>query len=397
MAEAKEGKSAKYSGVYWRNVKKLDGLGTERRYYIIYRRGGRGSKKIEEPLGRASEGWTEAKANLERAARIAGKSSNVEMRKNDAAEKEEQCVPPTFDRLWEYYKEDHAHNPSIRDMSYRYHGHIQPYIGSKTYNEIVTDDIKLIRRKMESKGLASQSVKHGLALIRTVINYAHKHGYITLPQHLVFDMPKVDNVKTENMTEEQLRAYFKALDDEPDQDAASFLRLALLTGMRRGALMALKWDDIDFANSNIMLRGESAKSGRTDYIPLSQAAKNVLNTLPRNSEYVFPGQNGGQRKEYRRIAQRVRNKAGLPKDFRPLHGLRHCFASWLASSGEVDLYKLQKLLTHSSPQMTQRYAHLHDEALKRGAELAGSIFGGMDKEASEYKDSGPESRATSGV
>ena len=42
----------------------------------------------------------------------------------------------------------------------------------------------------------------------------------------------------------------------------------------------------------------------------------------------------------------------------------------LASSGEVDLYTLQKLLTHKSPQMTQRYAHLRDSALKRAATIA---------------------------
>jgi integrase len=64
----------------------------------------------------------------------------------------------------------------------------------------------------------------------------------------------------------------------------------------------------------------------------------------------------------------------LPDDFRPLHGLRHTFASWLASSGEVDLYTLQRLLTHNSPQMTQRYAHLADEALQRAAAVADKLF-----------------------
>ena len=75
----------------------------------------------------------------------------------------------------------------------------------------------------------------------------------------------------------------------------------------------------------------------------------------------------------------IREKAGLPENFRPLHGLRHSFASWLASSGEVSMYELQKLMTHSSPQMTQRYAHLHDEALRRASGVASSLFGGAGK------------------
>lgn len=54
-------------------------------------------------------------------------------------------------------------------------------------------------------------------------------------------------------------------------------------------------------------------------------------------------------------------------DFRPLHGLRHHYATMMASSGRVDLYTLQKLLNHKDPRMTQRYAHLLDKALHRGA------------------------------
>lgn len=70
------------------------------------------------------------------------------------------------------------------------------------------------------------------------------------------------------------------------------------------------------------------------------------------------------------MARRVRDKAGLPPDFRPLHGLRHTYASFLASSGKVDIYALQKLLTHESPEMTARYAHLADEVMKRAASVA---------------------------
>ena len=71
---------------------------------------------------------------------------------------------------------------------------------------------------------------------------------------------------------------------------------------------------------------------------------------------------------------RIKERAGLPKDFRALHGLRHVYASMLASSGQVDMFTLQKLLTHKSPQMTQRYAHLRDESLRRASNLAGDII-----------------------
>ena len=94
---------------------------------------------------------------------------------------------------------------------------------------------------------------------------------------------------------------------------------------------------------------------------------------------------GKQRVEIRKAANRIKKAAGLPDDFRPLHGLRHVYASMLASSGKVDLYTLQKLMTHKSPEMTQRYAHLRDEALQRAAELAGSLIAETAERASEDK------------
>ena len=63
-----------------------------------------------------------------------------------------------------------------------------------------------------------------------------------------------------------------------------------------------------------------------------------------------------------------------------MHGLRHAYGSMLASSGKVDMYVLQKLMTHKSPKMTQRYAHLRDDALKNGAGQIDDIFNQVAKE-----------------
>jgi site-specific recombinase XerD len=83
--------------------------------------------------------------------------------------------------------------------------------------------------------------------------------------------------------------------------------------------------------------------------------------------------------------KQIKEAAAHPKDFRALHGLRHVYASMLASSGQVDLYTLQKLLTQKSPSMTQRYAHLRDHALREAADLAGNI---LEQFTNGQKDAG---------
>lgn len=382
MAGAKREKT-KYPGVYYRLQDRLDGQGKERAYYIMYRRGGRGSKLIEEPVGRESEGMTPAKANKIRAMRAAGvEQSNTERRDAAvAARLRAGELPLTVRRLWELYAELNKEKSSARtDRSFI--KHLAP-LYDRTPDGLTTKDIDDLSRSLASTPsqrregvcLAPQTIKHVLGLLKRMLRFADRRGVCPFPAGLRFTMPKLDNEKTENMTAEQLHRYLSALDEEPDQDAAAFLRLALLTGMRKNAILNLQWQDVDFAKGHIVLRGEHAKKGKTEHLPLTAAAREVLGGVTRTeSPYIFPGKDGARRQDFRRMARRVRDKAGLPPDFRPLHGLRHTFASALASSGKVDLYTLQKLLTHESPQMTQRYAHLADEALRRAASVADELL-----------------------
>ena len=162
------------------------------------------------------------------------------------------------------------------------------------------------------------------------------------------------------------------------------MKMALLTGMRRGELLGLKWDDVDFERGFIHIR--DPKGGQDQKIPLNAKAQKLLQSHPRtDSPYVFPGRGGRKRGDINHQIKQIKEAAGLPRDFRALHGLRHVFASMLASSGQVDLYTLQKLLTHKSFTMTQRYAHLRDQALRHAADLASNI---IEQFASGPTDSG---------
>lgn len=373
---------AEYPGVYYRVSQRIGRAGEERVYYIVFKKDG---KTIEEKVGRQyADNMTSAKASGIRADRIEGRrESRKELREKKLAIKRAEDKKMTIAKLWQYYQEGNSNRKSFRTDLSNYERHLQSRFSLKEPSAITTLDIDSLRNVLLKEGKAPQTVKHIIGLLRRIIRFGVKKGLCSMPdpskQH--FEMPKVDNLQTESMNATQLSKYLQALDQEPDQDATAFLRLALFAGLRKGALLALCWDDIDFERGFITLRGEVAKKGKTDKVPLSQSAREVLLSITRTgSDYVFPGKDGGQRKDYKRIAQRVRDNAGLPKTFRPIHGLRHTYASLLASSGKVDLYTLQKLLTHESPQMTQRYAHLADEALLRAARVTDGIFNSKGKD-----------------
>lgn len=183
----------------------------------------------------------------------------------------------------------------------------------------------------------------------------------------------MNNEKTEDLTPDQLTKLLVAIDGDIHPQAGPIMKMALFTGMRRGELFKLRWKNVNFEKGFILLK--DPKGGPDQKIPLNDASRELLESYPRSkSPFVFPGRDGRQRTDIHRQVNKIRDTAGLPKDFRALHGLRHVYASMLASSGEVDMYVLQRLLTHKSPTMTQRYAHLRDEALKCASQVAGAII-----------------------
>lgn len=353
---------------------------------IIYIRYKKDGKLIEEKAGRSSvDAMTTAKAAQIRSMRMAGKSlSNTERRAQEQAVKATEAARWPIDRIWTAYNDAHDGRSCAKgDASY--FSHIPEHFRKKTPSELITLDLERLRRdlanKKASKGprigqpLAPQTIKHVLSLLKRMLRWAADMGHIDQPIHLKFNMPHVDNEKTEFMSSAQLQAYLHALDEEADQDAAAFFRFMLLTGIRRTALLNLQWSDVDFENGYVTLRGEVAKNEKTQTLPLSVGAIDILEKISRydDSLYIWPGKNNGPREDFRRMGRRLRDKAGLPKDWRPCHMLRHTFASSLASSG-VNIYELQKLLTHGSSAMTQRYAHLADDALRRAASVADQIL-----------------------
>jgi integrase len=248
-------------------------------------------------------------------------------------------------------------------------------------------DLDRLRLRLQNDGKPTTAVRV-LELLRRTINFGVKRNLVE-PLKFKVALPRLNNETTEDLNPKQLGCLLKALDEDFDQAAANLMRLALYTGMRRGELLGLAWDAVDFERGFITIR--DPKGGKDQTIPLNAAARKVLEGGHGDPEspWVFPGRYEGKHAtEMKKSIDRIRKAAGLPEGFRPVHGLRHVYASMLASSGQVDMYTLQKLLTHKSPMMTQRYAHLRDETLQRAAGVADSILSNIPIPKDEGNEEG---------
>ena len=366
---AKKRNKTKYPGVYYIASKSIGSAKPEKIYYITYRRAG---KLTEEKAGRQfQDDMTPARASTMRSARIEGKQLS------NSAKREEKKGRWTIDRLWKEYIRQKPDLKGIRTDANRYKNYIEKPFGKKEPGKIIQLDIDRLRINL-LKTKSPQTVKHILALLRRIINFGFNK---VLSPALTFkiEIPKVDNCKTDDLNPDQLSSLLKAIKASSHIIAANMMLTALYSGVRRGEMFKLLWDDIDFERGFIHLRGPKNKVSQK--IPLNNGTRQVFENMQRTSIYVFPGRAGGLRTDITKPVNRIKNAAGLPKDFRPLHGLRHVYASMLASSGQVDMYTLQKLLTHKSPIMTQRYAHLRDAALRKSSDLAGDIIGAAIKQS----------------
>ena len=355
-----------YHGVYYRIADRIGGNGEEKVYYVVYKSNG---KVVEAKAGRQyKDAMTPARAARYRSMLIEGREKTPQEQRY---EKAQHAARWTIERVWnEYRKHLPGGEASKQDLS-RWTLYLEKPFAKKEPSDLVKLDADRLRINLLKKK-SPQTVKHIIALLRRIINFGVDCGLCpALPFKI--SLPSVDNIKTEDLTPNLMQRLLEVLDSTHYITAANMMKLALFTGMRRGEIFKLRWQDVDFHRGFIHI--VNPKGGKSQKIPMNQSARDLLKSIQKSDcEYVFPARNGGPRKDISKDARKIKVEAGLPDDFRAFHGLRHVYATMLASSGKVDMYTLQKLMTHKSPQMTQRYAHLRDEAMQRAGSTVDDIL-----------------------
>ena len=180
-------------------------------------------------------------------------------------------------------------------------------------------------------------------------------------------LPKLPPGRTRFLTPDELRT---ALEAAPEWLRAP-MAFAACTGVRRGEMLSLKWADVNLEQRRLYLR--NTKNGAVRILPLSDAALQVLGTLPNGlaDGLVFAGV---KELSHSITTTQIFRKVGI-KDA-SFHTLRHTAASWLVQQG-VDLYAVGKLLGHKSARMTERYAHLSPDYMALAVGKLNGIMSGM--------------------
>ena len=289
--------------------------------------------------------------------------------------------------------------PSVRPSTYKgYRGYaernIKPSLGSKQISKVTAADVQTLYRKLQREGgvdggaLSPTTVRRIHGVLHQALNAAvDRHLIVKNPTDDVTLPKKVTAAKT-ILNDKQLERFMEAI--KADEHWHDFFYLEITTGLRRGELCGLRWEDFDAANGTLKIcrtvrreKGKGLTTGdtktyagtRTITLPPSLAVLLKERKRAAKTAWIFPDLLRPERPTapdaaYRRM--KLLEQAGLP-DIR-FHDLRHTFATHAMTSG-VDVKTLSGILGHTRAAFTlDTYTHTTGDMQRRAAEIVGEFL-----------------------
>ena len=173
----------------------------------------------------------------------------------------------------------------------------------------------------------------------------------------------------------------------------AIVTVAVNSGMRRGEILNLTWDNVDLRNGYLLVT--QSKNGDRREVPINPAVHEVLVGIVRrlDSPYVFCDEKGRMFKGGRNAFERACKRAGI-YDFH-FHDLRHTAASFMAMAG-VDLMSIKQILGHKTIQMTLRYSHLSSRHLQKAVAAIERALTSLPDPTSQFTSQSTESSLPTG-
>ncbi len=262
--------------------------------------------------------------------------------------------------------------------------HIKPLLGSMKVAAVTREDVDgfmhavaegrtAARTKTGKKGgLANVRGGKGTAsrtvgLLGSIFSYAVRHR-MRLDNPVRGVTRFADGRRERRLSDAEYKmlgvALEKAAGAQTWPAAVAATRFLALTGWRSGEALGLRWDEVDLARRTATL-GDT-KTGRS-MRPLSRAACEVLRSITRSGDLVFPATRGeGRMSGFPKLWARIAARGGLPASVTP-HTLRHSFASLAGDLGYSET-TIAALVGHKGRSITSRYVHSADAVLLAAAD-----------------------------
>lgn len=247
--------------------------------------------------------------------------------------------------------------------------------------------VHITKWKQGCTHLNPKTINRRIALLKGMFSWAAKEGYLKNNQlkgnvEMVKGGGDEDSTNVVRYLTPDERTRLIATLEERDAAESDYLQTAVLlslnTGIRKGTLLRLKWQYINWQGKMLTLPGPIMKGRKTKKIPLNTVAIEVLESWKRRSApknascYIFPGDTpkghlGDLKNPWKTLLKRAEITG-----FR-WHDLRHDFASQLAMQG-VDILTIKDLMCHEDLRMTMVYAHLAPQHIGAAAEGLSTLY-----------------------
>jgi integrase len=238
---------------------------------------------------------------------------------------------------------------------------------------------RVVEKSKLGRLVTPSTINRELAILRHLLRLAEEWGYIA-------KVPKIRLAREPEgrlrfLAEDEIARLLTACEAKTPKSPhlLPVVTIALHTGMRKGEILRLTWERVDFARGVLQL--EHTKSGRRREVPMNRAVDEALAELPgpKAEGFVFRKRDGRAWGNIRTAFEDACREAKV-ENFR-FHDLRHTCASWLVMKGR-SLKEVQEILGHREFTMTLRYAHLSPDRLR---EAIASLEGFSTKSAQSAK------------
>ena len=284
---------------------------------------------------------------------------------------------------------------------------INPYLGNRPLSALTTQEIQKFYNTIKKNGRVKIDKKHGMELadnmVRKVHMMLHEALDMAVKQRLLVSnptngtaLPKNNYALKQILNDEQLDRFIEVI--KADQRWCDFFYTEITTGLRKGEICGLKWEDFDERHgtlkikrsvgkniNGVMLIGETKTETGSREILLSPSTAKLLcrRKISAVSEWIFPNLRNSEKPMNPQCAYQhlktILKKAGLPSI--RFHDLRHTFATH-AIAGCVDAKTLSGILGHANASFTlDNYTHVTTDMQKSAARIVGNfmdeIIGGV--------------------